>query len=103
MNNSLSFPEIKIIRKNTKFTTSVFSQPTLNEVFANYESAILNFIPNFKLFHQKIQNLKIIFRKNGHRVSFTDLYIKKYLPSLTKYLAKSEKKNHANLARTGKL
>lgn len=55
MSNLLSFLDIKIIRKDTKFTTSVYSLPTFNEAFANYESFILNFIPNFELFTNKLK------------------------------------------------
>ena len=42
MNNSLSFLDIKIVRENNKFTTSVYRKPTFSGVFTNFES----FIPN---------------------------------------------------------
>ena len=38
--------------------------------------------PNFEPFHQEIENLKNIFRKNGYPVNFTDFCIKKYLDNL---------------------
>ena len=42
MNNSLSFLDIKIVRENNKFTTSVCHKPTFSGVLTNFES----FIPN---------------------------------------------------------
>ena len=98
MNNSLSFLDIKIVRENNKFTNSVYRKPTFSGVFTNFESFIPNsykytliFIllhrafklcSNFELFHQEIENLKNIFRKNGYPVNFTDFCIKKYLDNL---------------------
>ena len=98
MNNSLSFPDIKFIRENNKFTTSVYRNATFSGVFTNFESFIPNSYKyvliftllyraikpcsNFELFHQEIENLKNIFRKDGCPVNFTDFYIKKYLNNL---------------------
>ena len=42
MNNSLSFLDMKIVRENNKFTTSVYHKPTFSGVFTNFES----FVPN---------------------------------------------------------
>ena len=39
---SLSFSDVKICRKNSKFVTNVYRKPTFSAVFTNYES----FIPN---------------------------------------------------------
>ena len=36
MNNSLSFLDIKIVRQNNKFTTSVYRKPTFSGVFTNF-------------------------------------------------------------------
>ena len=98
MNKSLSFLDIKIVRENNKFTTSVYRKPTFSGVFTNFESFIPNsykyaliftllqrafkLCSNFELFHQEIENLKNIFRKNGYPVNFTDFCIKKYLNNL---------------------
>ena len=73
MNNSLSFLDIKIVRENNKFTTSVYWKPTFSGVFTNFENFILNSYKyaliftllhrpfkvhaNFELFHQEIENL----------------------------------------------
>ena len=93
MNNIL---DIKIVRENNKFTTSVYRKPTFSGVFTNFES----FIPTSykyaliftllhrasklfsELFHKEIENLKNIFGKNGYPLNFTDFCIKKYLNNL---------------------
>ena len=98
MNNLLSLLDIKIVRENNKFTTSVYRKPTFSGVFTHFESFIPNsykyaliFIllhtafklcSNFELFHQEIEHLKNIFRKTGHTANFTNFYIKKYLDNL---------------------
>ena len=95
MNNSLSFLDIKIVRENNKFTTSVYCK--LNSVVC-FGSLIPNsckyaliftlshrafkLCSNFELFNKEIENLKNIFRKNGYPVNFTDFCIKKYLNNL---------------------
>ena len=81
MNNSLSFLDIKIVRENNKFTTSVYHKPIFSSMFTLFKS----FIPNsykyaliftllhrafklclyFELFQQEIENLKNIFRKSS--------------------------------------
>ena len=42
MSNSLSFLDIKMVRDNNKFTTSIICKPAFSGVFTNLES----FIPN---------------------------------------------------------
>ena len=97
-NNSLYFLDIKILRKNNKFTTSIHHKSPFSDVFTNFESFVPNFYKyaltftllhrafklcsNFELFHQEIENLKNIFRKNGYRVIFTVFCVKKYLDNL---------------------
>ena len=98
INNSLSFLDIKIVRDNNKFTTSVYRKTTFSGVLTNFESFIPTsykytliftlfhgaFKPcsNFELFHQDIENLKNIFGNNGYLVNFSDFCIKKYLNNL---------------------
>ena len=93
--NNLCFLDIKIVRENNTFTTSVYHKPTFSGVFTNFESFIPNLYKytliftllhiafklcsNFELFHQEIENLKNICRKNGYPVSFANFCIKKYL------------------------
>ena len=98
MNNSLYFLDIKILRKNNEFTTSIHHNSLFSDVFTYFESFVPNFYKyaltftllhrgfklysNFELFHQEIEYLKNIFRKNSYRVSFTDFCVKKYLDNL---------------------
>ena len=42
MDNSLSFPDIKIVAENNKITTSVYRKPKLSSVFTNFERFTLN-------------------------------------------------------------
>ena len=72
MNNSLYFLDIKSVRENRKFTTSVYRKPTFSGVFSNFASFILNLYKytltftllhrafelcsNFELSHQEIEN-----------------------------------------------
>ena len=95
---SLSFLDIKSVRENNKFTTSIYCKSTFSCVFSNFESFIPNsykcaliftllhrafkLCSNFELFHQEIENLKNIFRKNGYPVNFSDFCIKKYVDNL---------------------
>ena len=97
-NNSLTFLDIKTVREDNKFTTSVYHKLTFSGVFHNFESFILNsykkaliftllhkafkICPCFELFHQQIQKLKNIFRKNGYPVNFADFCTKKYMDNL---------------------
>ena len=78
MNNSSSFLDMKSVRDNNKFTTSVYRKPTFSGVFTNFGSFIPNsykyaliftllhrafkLCANFQLFYQEIENLKNIFR-----------------------------------------
>ena len=101
MNNSFTFLDIKAVRENNKSTTSLFSlyqKHTFSDVFTNFESFIPNsykyalifallhkafkLCSNFELFHQKIEILKNILKKNGYLINFTNFCIKKYLDNL---------------------
>ena len=95
MNHWFCFLDIKISRDNNSFTTSVYRKPTFSGVFTNsvslmpnsYKYALIFILShrafklcfNFELCHQKIENLKNIFRKNGYPVNFTDFCVKKYV------------------------
>ena len=101
---SLSFLYIEIVRENNKFTTSVYHKSTFSGVFSNFESFISNSNKNaltftllhvafklcsyFELFHQEIENLKNVVRKNDYPVNFSDFCIKKCVDNL--YVKKEE-------------
>ena len=95
---SLSFLDIKICCKNSKFVTSVYRKPTFSGAFTNCES----FIPthqkrgllhtllhrtcsiccDFKTFHFEIDHLKTILIKNNYPLNFIDSCIKSFLNKL---------------------
>ena len=97
-NNLLSSLDIKIVRENNKFTTSVYRKPSFSGVFTHFESFIPNsykyalifillhrafkLFSDFELLHQEIEHLNNIFRKTGQTANFTNFYIKKYLDNL---------------------
>ena len=57
INNSFSFLDINIIRKNNQFKTSVYKKPTFSGVFTHYESYIDNTYKKVFNFHSVISLL----------------------------------------------
>ena len=92
--SSLSFLNNKIRRVSNRFSTNIFHKVTFCGVFTNFESCVLvtfksNLIftllfrtfklcSNFDFFHQKILNLKEIFKRNDFPCNFIDVYIKRF-------------------------
>ena len=80
--NCISFLDIKISRVHDSFSTNIYRKVTFSGVFTNFESFIpisyksnliftllfraFKLCSNFELFHQEIQNLKEIFKRNGY-------------------------------------
>ena len=97
-NNNFSLVDVKICRKNNKFTTSVFRKPTFSGVFTNFDSFIsisykhglvnTSIFRYFKIFssYQKLHNeifyLKEIFKCNRYPNDFVDLCIKTFFDKL---------------------
>ena len=95
---SLSFSDVKICRKNSKFFTNVYRKPTFSAVFTNYESFISTYQQrgllhtllhrsfsmrcDFKTFHFEIDHLKTILIKNNYPLNFIDSCIKSFLNKL---------------------
>ena len=95
---SLSFLDIKICRKNSKFDSSVYRNPTFNGFFTNYESFIPTYqkreffytllhrsfstCGDFKKFHLEIDHLKTILRKSKDPPNFIDSCIRAFLDKL---------------------
>ena len=95
---SLSFLDIKICRKNSKFDSSVYQNPTFSGFFTNYESFIPTYLKrgffrillhrtfsicgDFKKFHLEIDHLKTILRKNKDPPNFIDSCIRACLDKL---------------------
>ena len=80
-NGSLSFLDININRENYKFVTSVYRKPIFSGVFTNFESFIpdmykrglietllhnsFRLCSNYDNFHQEIETLKSILKRNS--------------------------------------
>ena len=93
--NKLSFLFVEVIREQSKFTTTIYRQPTFSGVYSNFES----FLPSvYKLgivytliyryfricsnqtqFHTELIFLKGIFQKNSYPKYFIDKCFKKFL------------------------
>ena len=85
---SLSSVDVNICRKDRKFVTSAYREPTFSGIFTNYESFIptyqkrgllhillhrnFNICCDFKAFHFEIDNLKTILIKNYYPLNFID-------------------------------
>ena len=96
--NKLSFLDIEIIRKQSKFTTTVYRKPTFSGVYSNPESflpSVYKFGMEYTLvyrwfrissiwtqFHTGLTFLKGTFRKNGYTENFIDNCFKKFLNNI---------------------
>ena len=97
-NNTLAFLDIKITRSPKGFTTSVYRKKTFSGVYLNFGSFLpmeykkgliatllhrtFTICSNYKLFHDEIDKLKIIWQKNGFPLFFIDKCVKKFLDKL---------------------
>ena len=97
-NNSFSFLDVKICRKNNKLTTSVYRKPTFSGVFTNFKSFIptvykiglvytllyrcFNITSSYEKFHNEINALKQILKLKGYPTQFIDRCIKQFLQKL---------------------
>ena len=97
-NDSLSFLDVKITRRNNQLVTSVFRKATFSSAFTNFKSFMLvgykfglvytllhcsfSLCYSHEKFHEEIVLLKDIFKKNENHQFFTDKCIKKYFSKL---------------------
>ena len=93
--NKLSFLNVEIICKQSKFTATVYQKPTVDGVYSNFE----RFLPsvykfgmvytlvyrcfciclNWAEFHTELTCLRVIFCKNGYPENFIDKCFKLFL------------------------
>ena len=94
-NNTLSFLNVRVYRKDSKLTTSVYRKPAFSGFFTNFKSFIptvhkfglvyallhryFNIISCYKKFHNEINALKQIFKLNGYPIQFIDRCIKQFV------------------------
>ena len=91
--NKLSFIDVEVIRKQGKFTTTIYRKPTFSGVCNNSECSLLSvykFGMSYTLlyrcfcicststqFHTELTFLKGVFQKNGYPENFIDKCFKK--------------------------
>ena len=96
--DKMSFLDIEITRENNVFTTNVYRKPTFSGVYTHFDSFVplsfkfgmistiifrcFNLCSSFSLFHQELNKVKDIFRKNGYPISFIDNCIRTFLNKL---------------------
>ena len=94
-NNKMSFLDVEISREQGKFKTTIYRKPTFSGVYTHFDSFLPNtykfgmiytlayrcfrICSNWTLFHNELQQLKEIFRKNEYPESFVDNCFRKFL------------------------
>ena len=96
--NKLSFLDVEIIRKQGKFTTTIYRKPTFSGVYGNFERvlpSVCKFVmvyisvcrcfricSNWTQFLTELTFLKVIFQKNGYPGNFIDKCFEKFLNNI---------------------
>ena len=94
VDNSLPFLDVKVIRSNQHFVTSIYRKPTFSGVYTNYSSfipdlykqnlvstllfRIFTVCSSWELMHREVENLKSIMRKNSYPKYLTEKLVKKF-------------------------
>ena len=94
VNNSLPFLDVKVIRSNHQFVTSIYRKPTFSGVYTNYSSyipdlykqnlvstllfRIFTVCSSWELMHREVESLKLILRKNSYPKYLTEKLVKKF-------------------------
>ena len=96
--NKFSFVDVEVIRKQGKFTTTIYGKPTFSGIYSNLES----FLPSvnkfgmvytlvyrcfcicsdWTKFHTELTFLKRIFLKNCYHKNFINKSFKKFLDNI---------------------
>ena len=90
--NKISFLNVKVIREQGKFTTSVYQKSTFSGVYTHFDSflpdtyktdLIYTFVnrcfwicSSWSMLHQQLKLLREIFQKNGYLENFIDRCLK---------------------------
>ena len=94
----LAFLDIKVIRSNGCFLTSVYRKPTFSGVYTNYNSflpeiyktglvqtllfRLFTICSNWSLVHKEIEFLKAVMRKNSYPDRLLDSVIHRFLSGI---------------------
>ena len=87
-NNTLPFLDVKIIRSNWSFSTSVYHKPTFTGLFTNFDNFVslsykrslilsllhrfFNYFYNYENFHKELDTFKKNFKLNDYPTYFFD-------------------------------
>ena len=93
--NKLSFLDVEVIRKQGKFTTTIYRKPTFSGVYSNFETFLpsvykfgmvhtlvyrcFRICSNWTQFHTELIYLKRIFQKSSYPKNFIDKCFKRFL------------------------
>ena len=93
--NCLNFLDVKVIREDNVFSTSIYRKPSFSGVYAHFDSCMplnykFNLVPSvifrsfticfdMPKFHQEICRIKDIFIKKGYSERFIDKCVKTFL------------------------
>ena len=94
-NNCFNFLDVKVIREDNVFTTSVYRKPSFSGVYTHFDSYMplsykfslvstiifrsFTICSDMPKFHQEICKIKDIFIKNGYSERFLDKCVKTFL------------------------
>ena len=94
-NKCFNFLDVKVIKENNVFTTSVYCKPSFSDVYTHFHSYMrLNYMLNLvsttvfhsfticsdmPKFHQEIYKIKDIFIKNGYNERFINKCVRIFL------------------------
>ena len=109
-----NFPDVKVIRENIVFTTSVYCKPTFSGVYTHFNSYMLlnykfNLVSTFfrsftvwcdmSIFYQEICKIKDIFIKNDYSEGFVDKCVKTFLNEvfIPKRIIQADEKKQVNI------
>ena len=98
MNHKLSFPDVEIKRKQSKFIIKIYRNPTFTGVYSNFESFLLSvykfgrawaliymyfcICSTWTQFHTELTFPQGKFRKNAYPENFIDKCLKKLLNNI---------------------
>ena len=98
--NYMPFLDVKVIRSDGSFITSLYRKPTFSGVYTNFGSfipelykqnlvstllfRIFTICSSWDLMHKEVMNLKDILRRNSYPQSLTDKLVKKFFDKMNR-------------------
>ena len=98
--NNMPFLDVKVIRSDSSFITSLYRKPTFSGVYTNFGSfipelykrnlvstllfRIFTICSTWELMHKEVMNLKNILKRNSYPRSLTDKLVKKFFDKMNR-------------------